>query len=85
MLQPQPPGPGPAGTARVARAAFPKGAPLLTLRAELGAVFSDDDFAVLYRGFDFSVLSEFRGRLVDGGAEHVLLDRVPAACRDRGL
>ena len=32
-----------------------------------------------------SVLSEFRGRFVAGGAEHVLLDRVLAACRDRGL
>jgi transposase len=25
-------------------------------------------------GFDFSVLSEFRSRLVAGGAEHLLLD-----------
>ena len=135
MLQPQTPGPVPADTARVARAAFPKGAPLLALRDELGAVFSDDDFAALYpplgqpayppwrlalvtvlqfreglsdraaadavraridwkyllglplddAGFDFSVLSEFRARLVGHGAEHVLLDRVVDACRERGL
>ena len=34
-------------------------------------------------GFDASVLCEFRARLVDGEAEHVLLDRVLDACRDR--
>ena len=135
MLQPQPPGPVPPDTARVARAAFPKGSPLLTLRDELGTVFSDDDFAALYPdlgqpayppwrlalvtvlqfredlsdrkaadavraridwkyllgldlddpGFDASVLCEFRARLVDGGAEQVLLERVLDACRDRGL
>ena len=114
MLQPQVPGPVPADTSRVARAAFPKGSPLITLRDELGAVFADSDFAALYPalgqpaytpwrlalvtvlqfreglsdrqaadaarsridwkyllglplddpGFDFSVLSDFRGRLV---------------------
>ncbi|HJL37206.1 MAG TPA: IS1182 family transposase [Polyangiaceae bacterium LLY-WYZ-15_(1-7)] len=135
MLQPQTPGPVPADTARVARAAFPKGSPLITLRDELGTVFADDDFAALYPdlgqpayppwrlalvtvlqfredlsdrkaadavrsrldwkyllglplddpGFDASVLCEFRARLVDGAAEHVLLDRVVDACRDRGL
>ena len=135
MLQPQAPGPVPADTARVARAAFPKGSPLITLRDEIGAVFSDDDFAALYpalgqpayppwrlalvtvlqfreglsdrgaadavrsridwkyllglplddAGFDFSVLSEFRTRLVEHGAEHVLLDKVVEACRERGL
>jgi len=135
MLQPQPPGSVPADTARVARAAFPKGSPLIALRDELGAVFRDDDFAALYpalgqpayppwrlalvtvlqfreglsdraaadavraridwkyllgldlddAGFDFSVLSEFRARLVEHGAEHVLLDRVVEACRERGL
>ena len=48
MLQPQTPGPVPADTARVARAAFPKGSPLIALRDELGTVFADDDFATLY-------------------------------------
>ena len=135
MLQPQTPGPVPADTARVARAAFPKGSPLIALRDELGAVFRDDDFAGLYPplgqpayppwrlalvtvlqfreglsdraaadavraridwkyllglplgdpGFDFSVLCEFRSRLVEHGAEHVLLDKVVEACRERGL
>src|SRR3954470_5628431 len=35
-------------TARVARAAFPKGNPYLRLRDELGPAFRDGDFAALY-------------------------------------
>ena len=38
----------PEQTARVARAAFPKGNPYLRLRDELGPVFRDGDFADLY-------------------------------------
>jgi transposase len=37
------------------------------------------------RGFDGSVLSEFRGRLLDGAAETLLLDRLLAWCRERKL
>src|ERR687898_1877392 len=40
--------PVPEGTARVAKAAFRKGNPLLSLRDELGAVFADTDFADLF-------------------------------------
>jgi hypothetical protein len=47
-LQPRPIPPVPHETARVARAAFPKGNPYLRLRDELGTVFQDDDFADLY-------------------------------------
>ena len=36
-------------------------------------------------GFDFSVLSEFRARLLAGGAEARLLDKLLARCRDREL
>jgi transposase len=36
-------------------------------------------------GFDFSVLSEFRARLVDGEAEQLLLDALLTACSGRGL
>lgn len=36
-------------------------------------------------GFDFSVLSEFRARLVAKNAEQVLLDRLLLTCRERGL
>lgn len=37
------------------------------------------------RGFDSSVLSEFRGRLVAGAAETLLLDRLLTWCRERQL
>jgi len=36
-------------------------------------------------GFDFSVLSEFRARLIKGGAEELLLDKLLACCRTLGL
>jgi transposase len=122
-------------TARVARAAFPKGNPYLRLRDELGPVFPDAGFADLYPrrgqpalppwklalvtvmqfagdlsdrqaadavhgridwkyalglelddpGFNFSVLSEFRGRLTAGGAERLLLDQMLEVCKARGL
>ena len=35
-------------TARVARAAFPKGSPYLTLRDALGPMFANEDFGDLY-------------------------------------
>ena len=47
-LKPGPIEPVPEETARVARAAFRKGNPLLKLRDELGAVFADEDFADLF-------------------------------------
>ncbi len=121
-LSPAPIDPIPAQTIRVARAAFPKGNPYLTLRDEMGIIFQDDDFLDLYAhegqpglapwrlawvtimqfretlsdrqaaeavraridwkyflgleltdpGFDFSVLSEFRDRLLAGSAEERL-------------
>jgi transposase len=36
-------------------------------------------------GFDFSVLSEFRQRLIDAQAEHLLLDQLLEHCRVLGL
>ena len=36
-------------------------------------------------GFDFSVLSEFRDRLLTGGAEDLLLDKLLERCRTLGL
>jgi len=36
-------------------------------------------------GFDASVLSEFRSRLVSGGAETLLLDTLLALCREQKL
>ena len=134
-LQPHPSTPVPEATARVARAAFPKGNPYLTLRDAFGTVFQDDDFAPLFPtcgqpglppwrlalvtilqfrenladrqaaeavraridwkyllnleltdpGFDFSVLSEFRDRLLTGSAEDLLLDQLLERCRTLGL
>ena len=40
--------PVPEETARVARAAFPKGHPYLTFRDALGTIFQDEDFAALF-------------------------------------
>jgi transposase len=47
-LKPSPIEPVPEETARVAKAAFRRGNPLLKLRDELGAVFADADFADLF-------------------------------------
>src|SRR6266436_5650580 len=127
--------PVPEETARVARAAFPKGHPSLTFRDALGTVFQDEDFAAVFPmngqpglppwrlalvtimqfrenladrqaaeavraridwkyllgldltdpGFDFSVLSEFRDRLLAGSAEALLLDKLLERCRTMGL
>ena len=40
--------PVPEETQRVARAAFPKGNPYLTLRDVVGTIFQDEDFAALF-------------------------------------
>src|SRR3989475_9237605 len=127
--------PVPEETARVARAAFPKGHPYLTFRDALGTIFQDEDFAAVFPmngqpglppwrlalvtimqfrenladrqaaeavraridwkyllsleltdpGFDFSVLSEFRDRLLAGSAEALLLDKLLERCRALGL
>jgi transposase len=127
--------PVPEDTARVARAAFPKGHPYLTFRDALGTIFQDEDFTALFPawgqpglppwrlalvtimqfrehladrqaaeavraridwkyllsleltdpGFDFSVLSEFRDRLLAGSAEELLLDKLLERCRALGL
>jgi len=47
-MHPQPIKEIPARTAEVARAAFPKGNPYMTLRDELGTIFEDDQFADLF-------------------------------------
>ena len=36
-------------------------------------------------GFDFSVLSEFRGRLLEGGQEVILLEKLLECCQAQGL
>lgn len=127
--------PVPKQTARVARAAFPKGNLYLSMRDKLGALFQDVDFTALYprrgqpafapwrlalitvmqflenlsdrqaaeavrsridwkyalslqltdSGFDHSVLSHFRDRLVQSGRQELLLDRVLDLLRDKQL
>ena len=47
-LRPEPVGPVPEETARVARAAFPKGNVYLQLRDALGIVYDDERFAALF-------------------------------------
>ena len=47
-LHPDPVGPVPEETARVARAAFPKGTLYLSVRGELGALYDDSLFADLF-------------------------------------
>lgn len=134
-LQPQPLKSIPQETVRIAKAAFPKGNPYLTLRDELGRIFADSDFAELFaavghpslppwqlalvtviqfretlsdrqaaeavrsridwkyllgleitdEGFDFTVLSEFRKRLIAGKQEHLLLDKLLQCCQENGL
>ncbi len=127
--------PVPKQTARVARAAFPKGNLYLAMRDKLGALFEDVDFTELYprrgqpafapwrlalitvmqflenlsdrqaaeavrsridwkyalslpltdAGFDHSVLSHFRDRLVASGRQELLLDRVLDLLREKQL
>jgi transposase len=124
----------PEETARVARAACPKGTLAMRLRDELGELYQDEHFASLYpvegqpayepwrlaiitvlqygegltdrqaanavreridwkyalgldltdAGFDFSLLSEFRTRLVEHQQETLLLDRLLEVCKERG-
>src|SRR5215218_1504598 len=133
-MRPKPIGPVPEDTARVARAAFPKGTTYVQMRDVLGAIYADEDFAELFEvrgrpaiapwrlalvtlmqfseglsdrqaaeavraridwkyalglqltdpGFDFSVLSEFRSRLVEGGKERLLLEKLLEGCKERG-
>ena len=127
--------PVPEETARIARAAFPKGNIYLSMRNELGIAFCDADFADLFprrgqpafapwrlalitvmqflenlsdrqaaeavrsridwkyalgleltdSGFDHSVLSGFRERLLAGGKQTLLLDRMLELFREKKL
>jgi transposase len=133
-MNPQAMGEIPAETARIARAACPKGTLAMRLRDALGEVYEDEQFLDLYPvegqpayapwrlalvtvlqytenltdrqaanavrerldwkyalgleltdpGFDFSLLSGFRTRLIEHEAETRLLDRLLAVCKQRG-
>jgi transposase len=134
-LHPQAIGPVPEETARVARAACPKGNPYLAMRDLLGPLYEDQHFAALFPlqgqpaftpwrlalvtimqfaeglsdrqaaeavrvrldwkyalnlelsdpGFDFSILCEFRARLLTRGAEHLLFETMLEHFKARGL
>ena len=47
-MHPQAIGPIPEETGRVARAAFPRGNPYMTMRDQLGSLYDDQDFAALF-------------------------------------
>jgi transposase len=134
-LHPNPIGEIPSETARVARAAFPKGTVAMRLRDEFDTLYQDEDFQALYPsrgqpalapwrlalvttfqflehlsdrqaadavraridwkfalgleladpGFHFSVLGDFRDRLIAGQAEYLLLDTMLERFKARGL
>src|SRR3989441_11784357 len=56
--------PVPEETARVARAAFPKGHPYLTFRDALGTIFQDEDFSSLFPAWGQPGLPPWRLALV---------------------
>src|SRR5215469_7852462 len=64
MLRPEPIGPVPAETARVAQAAFPKGNLSLRLADELGTLFSDEQFADLFPAHGQPAFAPWRLALV---------------------
>ena len=63
-LHPRPVEPVPEGTARVARAAFPKGNTYLEMRQELGRIFEDEAFVALFPTRGKPALSPWRLALV---------------------
>jgi len=133
-MKPQEISPVPEETARVARAANPKGNVYKHMRDELGSIYEDQMFVDLFPrrgqpayapwrlavvtvlqyaenltdrqaahavreridwkyslgleltdpGFDFSLLSEFRIRLLESQQETLMLDRLLEVCKQRG-
>jgi transposase len=63
-LRPASVGPVPEETARVARAAFPRGNIFLRMRDALGALFTDDSFASLFPTRGQPALSPWRLALI---------------------
>jgi len=56
--------PAPKQTARIAKAAFPKGTTYMTMRDELGAIFEDEDFAHLFPSRGQPAMAPWRLALV---------------------
>jgi len=86
MLRPQPVAPIPEDTARVARAAIPPSHPYLRVADELGALFTDEDFAPLFPApgqpatapwrLALVTLLQFAEGLSDRQAAHALRTRI---------
>lgn len=64
MLQAQPIGSIPEETARVARAAFPKGNLYMTMRNEMGTLYDDTDFEDLFPTHGQPAFSPWRLALI---------------------
>src|SRR5688572_7668066 len=94
-LKPSPIEPVPEGTARVAKAAFRRGNPLLSLRDEFGAIFADADFADLFPRLGqpglppwrlaLVTILQFRENLPDRRAAEALRARIDWKYRNRRL
>jgi transposase len=80
-LRPEPIGEIPAETARVARAAFPKGTVVTRLRDEFSELYEDEDFRRFYPSRGQPGLAPWRQALVTvfQFLEH-LSDRPPTPC-----
>lgn len=63
-LKPDPIGPIPTATARVAKAACPKGSPFIRMRDELGVLFQDKMFTSLFPKDGQPALAPWRLALV---------------------
>ncbi len=61
-LKPEPIGPVPQETARVAKAAFPKGSLFMRMRDELGVLSQDEAFASLFPHDSQPALARFLAR-----------------------
>ena len=63
-LKPEPIGPVPQETARIAKAAFPKGSLFMRMRDELGVLYQDEAFAALFPQDGQPALSPWRLALI---------------------
>jgi transposase len=64
MLRPEAVGEIPAQTARVAKAAFPKGSTIIKLRDAFGPLYQDEDFAALFSTLGQPALAPWRLALI---------------------
>ena len=71
--------PVPEETARVARAAFPKGQPYLTFRDALGTIFQDEDFAALFPAWGQPGLPPWQLALVTPGGQAPATSSTPCS------